>query len=98
VRGLDEAGLGVAGVGEGPALVAEQLRFEQGLGDGGAVDVDEGAVAARPGLMDRVGQQPLAGAGLAQDQHGWQTTRAHLTGKELRHLFADRVDPRARAL
>jgi len=68
VRGLEEARLGAPRVGEGAALVAEHLGFEQGLGDRRAVDVHEGPIRARPGPMDHPGEQPLARAGLALDQ------------------------------
>ena len=43
------------GVGEGPFLVAEQLAFQQRLGDGGAVDRDERLVAAAAQIVDRSG-------------------------------------------
>ena len=70
VGGLEEAGLGAAGIGEGAALEAEELGFEQGVGDGGAVDVDEGAVVAGAGVVDEAGDQALAGAGLAVEEDG----------------------------
>jgi hypothetical protein len=98
VGGLEEAGLGLARVGEGTALIAEQLGFEQGLGDGGTVNRDEGAVAARSGLMNRPRQETLAGPGLPEDQDRRQATRAGLTGDQLRDLGPDRDDPRALAL
>jgi hypothetical protein len=41
VGGLDLAGRGLGGAGEGALLVAEELAFQQVLGDGGAVDGDE---------------------------------------------------------
>ncbi len=56
------------GGGESPFLVAEQLAFEQRLGQGGAVDGDQGAAVLR-GVVDRLGDQLLAGAGLALDEH-----------------------------
>ena len=40
-------------VGEGAALVAEQLALEQGLGDGGAVERDERLAGARAAVVDR---------------------------------------------
>ena len=52
VRGLEESGLGLARIGERAALIAEELCFEQCLGDGGAVDGDERTIAARPRLMN----------------------------------------------
>jgi hypothetical protein len=65
---LEEAGLGLAGIGERPALVAEQLGLEQGLGDRGAVDVDEGAAGAGAGAVQGAGEEALAGAGLAAEE------------------------------
>ena len=58
------------GAGEGALLVAEQLAFEQAGGDGGAIELDEGAVFARARVVDGARQQFLAGAGFAVDQHG----------------------------
>src|SRR2546426_858616 len=57
------------GAGEGAALVAEQLRFEETLRDGGAVHGDQGAALARARAMNRLRQQLLARAALALDQH-----------------------------
>jgi hypothetical protein len=56
--------------GEGAFLVAEQLTLEQGLGDGRAVDGDEGARAARAQVVDGAGSQLLAGPALAGEEHG----------------------------
>ncbi|OPZ05947.1 MAG: hypothetical protein BWZ08_02381 [candidate division BRC1 bacterium ADurb.BinA292] len=58
------------GAGEGPLLVAEEFAFEDRLGEGGAVDLDEGLVGAEAVVVDRVGDQFLAGAALAADQDG----------------------------
>jgi hypothetical protein len=41
VRCLEETRLGLAGIGEGATLEAEQLGLEQGLGDRGAVDLHQ---------------------------------------------------------
>ena len=68
VRGVKEAGLGVAGVGEGAPLVAEQLGFEQRLRDRRTVDVHKGAAPPGPHAMHEPGDEPLAGAGLALDE------------------------------
>ena len=57
------------GVGEGAPLVAEQLALDQPVGDRGAVDGDEGTLAARPQIVDGPRDQLLAGAALAPDQH-----------------------------
>ena len=56
--------------GERAAHVPEQLGLDQLVGDGAAVEHDERAVAARAVAVDRLGEQLLAGAGLAFDQHG----------------------------
>ncbi len=58
------------GAGEGAALVAEQLGFEQAGGDCGAIDFDEGAIAARAEIMDGARDEFLARAGFAANQHG----------------------------
>ena len=58
------------GVGEGPLLVAEQFALGQRFGDGRAVDGDKRLVAAAAEVMDRLGDNLLARAVFAQDQHG----------------------------
>ena len=65
MRGLEEAGLGLAGVGECPALEAEQLGLEQRLRDRRAVDVHELPGGARTEAVDEPGDETLAGPGLA---------------------------------
>ena len=56
---------------EGAAFVSEHLRLDQITRDRGAIDGDERLVAAAPRAlpMDRRGDQLLAGAGFARDQH-----------------------------
>ena len=49
--------------------MAEQLGFEQLLRDGAAVDGHERLARARAGAVDGAGQQLLAGAAFARDQH-----------------------------
>jgi len=56
--------------GEGAALVAEQLALDQLARDGGHVDGDEGAGAAAAVIVQRAGDQLLAGAGFAVDHDG----------------------------
>ena len=63
------AGPRFVGVGEGPFLVAEQLAFEQRLGDRRAVDGDERLIAAAAEVVDRLADDFLAGAVFAEDQH-----------------------------
>src|SRR5690606_11057478 len=56
----------------------------QRVGEGGAVDGDERARAARAAVVDGAGQQLLAGAGLAGDEHGG--ARAHRAAGEREQL------------
>src|SRR6056297_1608078 len=57
------------GAGERALDVTEELAFEQVLGHRGAVDPDQGTIAAIAGGMDGPGDHFLAHAGLAQYQH-----------------------------
>jgi hypothetical protein len=70
VRSLEQARLGVPGIGERAALVPEQLGLEHGLRDRRAVEVHEWAARPRTMAMKELGDQPLACSGLAQDQNG----------------------------
>jgi hypothetical protein len=54
--------------GEGAALVAEQLRLQQRVGERRAVDRHEGAAVPGPALVQGAGDQLFAGAALAADQ------------------------------
>lgn len=56
--------------GERPGDVAEQLAFEQRLGQRPAGHFDKRLVPPRAGPMDRPGDERLAGPALAGDQHG----------------------------
>src|SRR5262249_18614187 len=67
---LEEAFLIVLGAGERALLVAEELALEEGLGEGGAVLRDEELVAPLRLVVDRRGDELLAGAGLALDADG----------------------------
>ncbi len=58
------------GAGEGALLVTEELGLEQGLRQRGAVHLDEVARGAQRVVMDRAGDQLLAGSRLAANQHG----------------------------
>ena len=66
---LEPAGLVIDRPGERPLDVAEQLALQQALAQGAAVDADVGAVGPRAELVDGAGDQLLAGAGLAHQQH-----------------------------
>ena len=68
--GCIEQALAVAvGAGEGALAVAEQLALQQVLRQRGAVLHDERLAAAEAAVMDGAGDQFLAGAGLAGQQH-----------------------------
>ena len=58
------------GSGEGSLLMAEQLRFQQVLLKGRAVDPHEVARRAVRVVMNGARDELFAGAGLAADQHG----------------------------
>src|SRR5262249_28813232 len=74
---LEAALLAAGGAGEGAALVTEQLRLEQRLGQRGAVDRDERLGGTARALVDRAGEELLARATLALDQHR-RRRRRHL--------------------
>ena len=65
---LEQAALVPVGAGEGALLVAEELRFEQALRDGGAVADDERLVLGGAEAVDGPGHDFLAGPGLAGDE------------------------------
>ena len=55
--------------GEGSLLVAEQLTFQQALGQGGTVHLNEGLVLSGGKVVEGVGNQLLSRAALAGNQH-----------------------------
>ena len=67
VGGFEIADLVADGAGEGAAAIAEEFGFDQGVGDGAAIDGDEGLVARDAVVVDRPGEQFFAGAGFADD-------------------------------
>ena len=71
--------------GESAAFVAKQFRFQKAGRNGSAIDFDESALAARAQIVNGAGDEFLAGAGFAEDQHGGARRRGqfHL-GKALR--------------
>ena len=75
--------------GEGAFLVPEELAFEQGLRDGGAVDLDQRAGRARAPGVDDIGQHFLAHAAFAGDQD------AALGGGNQRRVVEDGLHERA---
>ena len=72
---LELADLALGRAGERALLVAEQLAFQQRLGERGAVQADERPLAARAGEVDGAGDQLLADAALAANQHGGPARR-----------------------
>src|SRR5262249_44953075 len=67
---LEEADLAPLGAGEGAALVPEQLALEERLGERGAVELDVGLAGALAATVDLLGDDLLADAGLAEEEHG----------------------------
>src|SRR5690606_21496419 len=69
--GLGHQALAVlVGAGEAAAPVPEQLALEQVARDGGDVHGDEGRLLALALVVEAAGGELLAGAGLAEEQHG----------------------------
>ena len=66
---LDASRLGADRAGERAALVAEQLRLEELIGQRRAVDRDERPVAAARAVVDEARDDFLAGARLAGEEH-----------------------------
>jgi hypothetical protein len=77
------------GARERTAFMAEELGFDQGLGEQRAADSDEGAMTTTAVLMDQVGRHFLSGTALARDEHGAVAVPNH--SQELE----DRPHPRA---
>ena len=75
----------------GPVLDSEQLRLEQGLDDGRAVDGDEGPFVTPAELVNLTGDELLAGARLALDQH------REIGGGHALDAVAHDADPEARS-
>ena len=69
VGDLEEALVVAVGAGERPLLVAEQLALDEVLRQRPAVDRDERHVGPLALRVERAGDDFLAGAGLAGDQH-----------------------------
>ena len=85
---LQQAGLGLSGVGERATLEAEELGFEQRVGNRRAVDVDERRIRARAHPVNDVRNEPFAGARFTLYQHGGQASRSRgRSREEARELF-----------
>ena len=67
---FEQAFFAAAGVGEGARLVAEQLAFQQCVGQGGAVQLQQGAVCTRGVVVDSLGGHALSGTAFSLDQDG----------------------------
>ena len=67
---LEETLALTGGPGEGAAGVAEELGLEQRIGQGSAALGHERLGAAGPVDVDEVGEELLARAGLAEEEHG----------------------------
>ena len=90
VRGLEKTRFGVVRPGEGAPLEAEQLGLEQGCGDRGAIDIDEGALAAWAFAMDQSREESLAGTGFTLQEHRRRTpARLSIMAEKLAELRAD---------
>src|SRR3989449_8348166 len=70
VGGLELADLELVGTREGASLVTEQLALQELSRHGGAVDLDEWPSPAGGEVVDRPGDELLAGAGLTSDENG----------------------------
>ena len=66
---LEIALAGLYGTGEGPLLVAEELRVDRSLGNGAAVDGDVFVVLAGRKGVDDLGKELFTHAALARYQH-----------------------------
>ncbi len=86
VRDLEAADLARHGAGEGSPLPAEQLALHEARGQRGAVDFDHQLASTGTESVDRLGDELLARAGLAADQH--QGVRE----RNLLHLPQDLMD------
>ena len=84
--GLLEAALAPGDrAGERALLVAEELALQERLAERRAVEPHERRLGARAGAVDRLGDQLLAGAALAVDEHA---------GAARRHLLDERAAAR----
>ena len=80
---LEAAGAPIGGAGERAALVPEDLALEQRLRNRRAVDGDKRRLGARAELVDRLRDQLLARARLADDEHRrrWSAPPARSPGR-----------------
>jgi hypothetical protein len=69
VGGLEQTLFALHGASKRALFVAKELCLERGLGQGRAVDADEGAFLARGALVERRRKHIFADARLPQDEH-----------------------------
>jgi len=69
VRQLEAPDLLADGPGESALLVAKQLALQQPGGDGRTIQFDEGAALARAQVANGAGDEFLARAGFAPNEH-----------------------------
>ena len=92
---LEAAQPPLRGAGEGALLVAEQLALQQRLGQAAQLTAMNGLPAPRREVVDGLGDQLLAGARLALDQHRARHRR-HLLDLDQHFLDRPRSRPRCR--
>ena len=68
------------GAREGPLLMAEHFAFQQGFHQRAAIHRDERSFGLRTCAVDGAGDEFLAGAGFAADQHRHAALRYHADG------------------
>ena len=86
VRDLEAPDLARQGPGEGALLAAEQLALHEPGRQRGAVDLDHQVAPARAEPVDGLGDELLAGAGLAAHEH------RGVRGRDLLHQAQDLLD------
>src|SRR4029077_12822711 len=69
VRQLESPDFLADGPGEGAFLVAKQLALQQSSGDGRTIQFDKGTALPRAQVVNGAGDQLLAGAGFAPNEH-----------------------------
>src|SRR4029078_10433902 len=67
-RKLESPGFGLLRIGKGAALIAEQFRFEELLGNAGTIERYEGSLGPGARRMDSMGKEFFAGSTFASDE------------------------------
>jgi len=75
------------------SLVAEQLRFEQGLGDRRAIDVHERPIGARTRPVQPPSEETLACPRFTVYENGREAAGLRLVMKQPPDLFPEGLDP-----